>query len=379
MKLENKTILLISPQAWGDMFLAKHHYALELAKKNNTVYFLNPPQEEKLKDNLDIKNILEIDNLFLIYHKLPFSYKIKFKWIGLFHFLIKFHIKKIEKKIGKKIDIVWNFDLGHYYQFKCFSKEAYKVFHPIDEPLNKEAINSAAGADIIFSVTKEILEKYQQFSAPKYFLHHGLSKEFTKINCPVSIDSNIRVGLSGNWLRADVDRKTLIQIIKENSTVIFEFWGSFAIKQSNIGGSNSEETILFIQELQNCANVILHGVVHPKQLAKEFCKVQAFLICYDIEKDQSKGTNYHKVMEYLSTGKVIVSNNISTYKSMPNLIEMATERTNNEELPAIFQKVIKNLDYFNQIEFVNNRKNFALSNLYSNKLSEVEEILQKLN
>jgi hypothetical protein len=42
--------------------------------------------------------------------------------------------------------------------------------------------------------------------------------------------------------------------------------------------------------------------------------MDAFLICYDVEKDQSKGTNYHKVMEYLAYGRPIVSNTISMYR-----------------------------------------------------------------
>ncbi len=40
-----KTILLISPESWGKSFVSKHHYAVELAKKGNIVYFLNPPSD----------------------------------------------------------------------------------------------------------------------------------------------------------------------------------------------------------------------------------------------------------------------------------------------------------------------------------------------
>ena len=69
-------------------------------------------------------------------------------------------------------------------------------------------------------------------------------------------------------------------------------------------------------------------MVNPEILAKEFLRMDAFLICYDVEKDQSKGTNYHKVMEYLAYGRPIVSNYISRYASdrdnfiMPEKAEM---------------------------------------------------------
>jgi len=94
VQLSNQIILIISPQAWGKMFLAKHHYAIELAKHNNEVYFLNPPQKEPVKNGVEIVESKVVDSLYLINHSLSFSYKIKFKWIGLFHFLMKFHIKK---------------------------------------------------------------------------------------------------------------------------------------------------------------------------------------------------------------------------------------------------------------------------------------------
>jgi len=41
--LSDKLILILTPQSWGNMLLAKHHYAIELAKSGNRVYFLNPP------------------------------------------------------------------------------------------------------------------------------------------------------------------------------------------------------------------------------------------------------------------------------------------------------------------------------------------------
>ncbi len=44
--LNDKTILIISPQEWGKMLLSKHHYALELAKAGNIFYFLNPPDKK---------------------------------------------------------------------------------------------------------------------------------------------------------------------------------------------------------------------------------------------------------------------------------------------------------------------------------------------
>jgi hypothetical protein len=218
---------------------------------------------------------------------------------------------------------------------------------------------------------------YHEYTVPKHFIHHGLAEEFIGSNKQIKNDKSIRVGLSGNWLRKDIDTDCLIQIVKENENVIFEFWGSYKTKQSNIGGESDTEVKRFIAELMISKNVNLHGPIHPSNLAQEFRRMDAFLICYDILKDQCHGTNYHKVMEYLSTGKVVVSNNITTYASIPNLLEMSESRTNNNNLPTIFKNVVSNLKHYNQPAFQALRSNFAKSNLYSKKIEEIEELLTK--
>src|SRR5450755_3125876 len=71
MPLKNKTILIISPQAWGQMYISKHHYAITLAKLGNTVYFLNPPELENAKQarEIEISKSYTHHNLFLIDHR----------------------------------------------------------------------------------------------------------------------------------------------------------------------------------------------------------------------------------------------------------------------------------------------------------------------
>src|SRR5664279_4576565 len=149
--LSNKTILIISPQAWGKMFVSKHHYAVELAKRGNRVYFLNPPDENKKirKGKISIKPSGEHENLLLIDHSLSFPYNIKFHFIALFHALMRPHVKKILGKIDTPIDIVWSFDLGNLYPFSFFPVKSFKIFHPVDEPLNQTALNAARGSQSI--------------------------------------------------------------------------------------------------------------------------------------------------------------------------------------------------------------------------------------
>jgi hypothetical protein len=117
-------------------------------------------------------------------------------------------------------------------------------------------------------------------------------------------------------------------------------------------------------------------VLKTAELAEQLNSMDILLICYDIEKDQSKGTNYHKVMEYLSTGKVIVSNNITTYSSEPDLVRMSKERSGNKELPVLFRDTVANLRSYNSPELMEKRKNFARQNSYRNQLELINEKIE---
>src|SRR6202035_1554432 len=144
-------------------------------------------------------------------------------------------------------------------------------------------------------------------------------------------------------------------------------------EHSNIGIASGELQHGFINRLKSMGNVKLHGPVNANALAGEFLRMDAFLICYDVQRDQSKGTNYHKIMEFLSTGKIIISNNITTYCGMPELVQMVKERNSNIELPALFRIVMEHITEHNSPEKIKNRIAFARDNLYSKQVKRIEE------
>jgi hypothetical protein len=378
--LKNKVILLISPQPWGSLYISKNHYAVELAKSNIVYYLCPEPLEKSSSNKIKIKPIDGLSNLFVIEHKLFFSFKIKFHLRRLFHFLMLIQTKRILKKINRNIDIVWSFDLGNYFPFTFFSKVPLKIFHPVDEPLNKEAILSAKGADVIFSVTHEILSKYQNHNLPSYFINHGVEASFIKSSSFFSKQDKLqcRVGFSGNLRRKDIDREILLTIINDNPNVQFDCWGDFE-NRNNLRDIESKTTDDFINELSSKKNVHLHGLLKPSQLADAYQQVDAFLICYDVAKDQSKGTNYHKVLEFVSTGKIIISNNVTTYQNFPELVQMVNERTNNKQLPTLFKKVINNITQYNSIELQKKRVAFASENTYQHQINRIDNHLISLN
>jgi len=373
MRFENKTILIISPQAWGQMFISKHHYAITLANMGNRVYFLNPPEQHSKKrpGQIDISRSSTHHNLLLIEHALNFPFILKFHAKKLFHLLMRFHVKNILDKIESPVDIVWSFDQGNLFPFRFFGEKPFKIFQPVDEPADKEAIKAAEGAQLIISVTREILSKYKDFSQPRHLVNHGIGEDFLLPVATGARQKNIHVGLSGNLLREDIDREILLKIIAQNPDIVFECWGTYAIADST---SKNKAALLFIHKLQQLG-VLLHGPTGSQQLACELRRMDAFLICYDVQKDQSKGTNYHKIMEFLSIGKVIIANNVSSYYDKPELVQMIKSRANNDALPRFFKKITQNLDYYNSPGLQEQRRKFAVANTYVNQVGRIQEII----
>lgn len=376
MELKNKTILIISQQDWGSMFISKHHYAVTLGKMGNKVYYLNgPDQRQKMKPGQITVTASGYENVFLVEHRLTFPYFLKFKARWVYDYLLRSHIHKLVQQLNGHIDLVWSFDLSNTIPLQLFPKSARKIYMPVDELQKGIAIKAAEGADVIASVTQEILDKFNAVSVPKVFLNHGVADYFINISVSDVVNKPVQIGLSGNFLRADIDTDILLQIIKSNTDVVFNFWGLVDYKGSNLLAEGDTDQLGFITELRMQPNVKLHGQVAPIKLAEAFKKVDCFLICYDVMKDQSKGTNYHKILEYLATGKVVVSNNVSTYSKYPGMLEMVSNRESNKELPILFKNIIANLKEYNSLQKQQQRIHFAQQFLYRNQIAKIEEFL----
>jgi hypothetical protein len=365
-------VLLISPQHWGTMRVTKHHYAIELAKLGHEVYFLEPT-EASWKWNQTAFNITPSDaeGVKIVKHQINVPYNLKFHLKGLFDWFIKRHIKKLEKQLGP-FDLVWSFDLTNVMPLTFFSHDTKKIFFAADWPLNSDAVKSAEGANLLVSVAQEILDQYPSTSnTKKLLIDHGVAECFIEEGKKpfVKTDEVIRIGMSGNFLRPDIDRPVLLEIIRTHTDIVFECFGAYEFNNSNLGGSADIDTITFIEALQNAPNVILHGMVRPEILAKELRRIDAFFICYDVSKDQSKGTNYHKVMEYLAYGKPVVSNWISEYNRGKKLgVLIMPEK--NECIDSLFTLMLNKIAGTEK-ELSEKMKNLAKDSSYSLNLVQI--------
>ena len=368
------------------MYISKHHYAIQLSLQGNMVYYMNGPDQKEELNRGEIKiEKSKFQHLHVLKHRFSFPYFIMFKCRPLFNYLVGLHIKKIIKIINPSNElIIWSFDLSNTIPLKYFPSTALKIFMPVDEPLVNKALQAAQTANYIFSVTQDIINKYTKYNLPSLNINHGVSDIFFSNSIRVTANSPIQVGLSGNFLRPDIDWPTLLSIISQHQNIVFNFWGSTTIKTKeakgvidySLGGqTNNEQAVKNIETLSNLPNVILHGSLVHSELSAALKKVDIFLICYDINKDQSKGTNYHKIMEYLASGKVIVSNNVKAYQGLNNLLVMTESRIDNKELPDIFFKTVANIDLLNNLENQQLRIQYASKHTYAMQIKRIEEFI----
>ena len=372
MVLSNKKVLIISPEAWGKIFISKHHYALTLAELGNIVYFLNPIDYKLANGFIKIENTSLSKNIFIVTYRPFFPWILKFHAKWLFEILIKLQINKILKKINTRIDIVWDFTCDYLYNDLSIFKAGIKIFHPVDmlrfDPIKKKT-------DIIFSVSPLILKTLNLKNTPGFLINHGLSKDFDTVlysDNHVNNNDKIKVCYIGNLLIENLDRNLIKDIILTYKEVDFFFIGPYSNNDNNIQNEFNQEDNDFISFLKDCSNVTLTGTLSGKEIADKIISFDAFLICYKNSR-RYKCDNSHKVIEYLSTGKVVVSTPILFYENS-DLIEMSKS---SEDFKVLFNTVIKNLPHYNSIELNKKRKAFAKNNTYLHHIKNIEGLINR--
>jgi|TARA_Y100000310_G_scaffold339603_1_gene432780 hypothetical protein len=342
---------------------------LALAKRGNKVFYLNPPR---------ILNSKLIDIKYIEYNLKTVDYSPTIRGTNCLPIFFRKHFhrysaKNILDSLNESIDINWSFDPSSF-QFMNSFRAHLNIFHPVDVHYHRFEKTIAKYADLIFASSDKILDRYGDLSIPKYKINHGLAEHFFNVGSKhfdfIKNPGRVNVGYVGNLHYQYLDTTILMKIIINHPQVDFYFIGPY--KQSNIG--RKQYNSKFIQCLKNMSNTFLIGPVKSDDLPLYLNKFDLFLMCYTGDRNISQLANPHKILEYLSTGKVIVTHYIDEYKNNDGLICMSN---NNFDLPKLFTKVMSKLDYYNSNHKSHQRISFAKNNTYDKQLDRIELILQK--
>jgi len=365
--LNGKKILLISPESWGINFVSKHHYAQALSERDNIVFYLNPPSKKN--------NITKITpNLYVV------DYISAYRGLGrlpanISGIFIHRELKKIESIMGAKADIIWNFDTSRFFNLTQL-KNKLRIAHIVDwsEDFNREMLCQTS--DLCLCTSNFLKASMEKSNSKTYNIGHGYNLSDYKLETTDKQEINdnfkIKVGYVGNLNLKYMDWDIINQIVYNNQPIRFFFIGPEG--KSNISKQKSDNDI--IKKVKAYNNAYFLG-------EKPAYKIPAYLNLFDIlilvykpNLYKKQLANPHKLLEYLGSGKVIVSSWTEEYKDRQDLIEMVDD---NDSLLDKFQEVVEKLTFYNSIDKESRRKEYALENTYQKKIHFIDKLVCDLS
>ncbi len=349
--LRGLTVLMIAPESWSHNFLSKHHYALALAQRENKVFYLNPPGETN-----QIKE--EAPGLFIVDYK-PGLRGINHLPKGLSSWFQRHDAKRIKDMIGRPVDLLWSFDPYRFQELRIFG--AKRVwYYAADWHRNKRLDNRTAdSADFLFSPAQVILDGINT-NTTKIKINHGVAEYFLKPAAPEILPGKqttkaVYVGNLGSKL---MDAELLVRVVKENSLTDFIFIGE-------------PEGIVY-DTLRHLGHVYFVGRKSNDRIPGYLAAAHLLWLCYDTVRFRREASNSHKVMEYLASGRAVVSTRLEEYADRQDLL---LTPPNPNDFPAFFGRVVADLATHNQPINQQHRRDFAAENTYSRHLDQLEKML----
>ena len=363
--IKSKYILIISPEPWDGHFVSKHHYAVTLASQEHKVYFLSPPNNN-LKD---IKiSATKYKNLWNI--SAPQVAKgLKYYPKKLRNFIENKWLEKLESIIGQRFTTIWLFENSRFFDMN-FAEDRLKIYHQVDSNQNFHIKEASSSADICFCTTDFIKRDLIPFNKKVYKIHHGVSKverlSLSNEQNKNFMINNINVVYVGNLDISFLDIDILMSLVAHFPKITFHFVGKY----------NKEEKLF--KSCSNFSNIVWWGKVEshliPSILSQ--CDVQLLLYKADNQLEKEQLASPHKMMEYLASGKTIVSTYTDEYKDKRHLLEMVDDSNNYMQK---FTDVVKNLDFYNSKDRQKERISFAEEHSYEKQLEKIKALLAQNN
>ena len=372
MNLRAKRIVVLSPEAWGKIYISKHNYCIALAKRGNEVYFFNSVRADLAPGGYRVRDS-GFENLKIVEFRSPFPLAMKFHARRLYGYLMNLHLKYVLKKLSLKPDIVWDFNSSFEYGDLSAFHPAFRIFQPVDQ-IRKELLDK--DADAFVTISEKIADQYNKEGVPKLVVSHGVADIFIQLaQKPPRLDINrpIKAGYIGNLCIESMHKQLLQQLVAHFPDVEFHLVGPYDKGDNNLVAGLDDEHHRFVTYLRNAKNVVLYGPRSQKDVADMLDTFDINLLCY--RKTASyQNDNSHKVLEYMAAGKVIVSTALSFYKGN-QLLQMAEGIDNYLDL---FGRVREKIDWYNSAELQQQRKQLALNNSYEKQISKIEDFLNNI-
>lgn len=377
-EFRDRVVYLISPESWGRMRISKHHYALGLAERNCRVFFIEPPSHANR--GIRLRPCDDHPNITLVSYKPVFRGK-RFLPKALYVFLLHLQVRMLRRRIGLRPDVVWSFH-GYLFGDLGIFGAPVNIFFAADFFGYDELPEEAASATFCMAVSDTIYKRISECGHRVHQINHGVTNAFAHA-AELMIEKGdfsapsgrLTVGYVGNLRMEAIDRATMREVIDRNPDIRFVFWGSYKAGETNLGGLYNEEVDSFIRFLEQTPNVELRGVKGNAELVEEMRVADLFWMCLNIgSRRMWDGSNSHKILEYLSTGKPVVSHFVSSYRGTDLLYMM--QSTDNAGYPDLFSRVVALVRAGEDHSRIEKRLREVVSNTYASHLDRIEAIVR---
>lgn len=359
MKLTGKHIWIISPEPWGEQLLSKHHYALELAFRNNDIVFIQPGGkhgEVKVLPSNSKVTLISWESVRGL-RKLPRS---------ISKVLQRKEMLKIAALTGGQPDVIWSFDNSRFFDLDAWKTPATIIHHLVDLNQNYELERTASSAQICFGTSEFIVARLKQHNEIAFNIGHGCDPVSRLKWTPHT--GKAKIFYVGNLLIPLLNRKLILDAVRTFTTVEFHFIGAY--EKSNVTRKVDGSAAAFIEELKSHPHVFLRGALQHDAYHKALNEADLFIIAYK-KAYYEQVANPHKVPELLSTGRALLSNTLHEYKDLP-FIEMADD---DEIWLTVLEQMIANVAPWNTPELQEQRANWALERTYSKHVDLIEHYI----
>lgn len=315
MTLENKNILIISNEPWGDIWFSKHNYANELSKKN-LVFFIDPAGRWSLYSLFRSRvNVREVQkNLFVVsyYNFLPHYF------LRINNRIVSWRIRKKLEKSGIKKTFFWSFDPVRLFQPGLLNAE-FSIFEAVDKyrlSFKGEKV-LYKNADAFIVISEEFREFYAKYNKPVLTVPHAIPSDefvadhFTDVKPVTDSASALYVGNIDYRL----NYRLIVKMVKKFPQIKFVFIGGMRITE------DQDFIDLFIGK--KYPNVYYTGKKHFKELKVHIASC-GFCIA-PMRIFEGNTISHHKIFQYLAMGKAVFSCEFSEYKKFSGLLYMEND------------------------------------------------------
>jgi len=321
MGITGKHVLLVSPEPWEGVQISKHTVARALVKAGNTVCFWGPPDPTERRMRLSRDKDVEIVHYrhwLRGVNRLP-------KAVRDWYYARTIH--RIERLTGRPFDIVWCFDTTRMQEFPPL--RARHILHLVDYDTLDTGRGLIGSADLVLTVS-EAIRAHALGVAPTARVHligHGLDERWlanSRADRTPTVPPRT-AAYAGALATEYIDWEMFSAVVLRHPEIHFHLYGPYEADYPSAG----------FQAIRNAPNTTLHGLVSKEELIPAVQAADILVYCYRAYSLDQKVATSHKVLEYLSTGNVIVGSYQQTLAEQADLLLMARER---EDFLGLFDR-----------------------------------------